>query len=160
MSTDAASGSPPVYDPVPREEQLLRLNFSPEHIQNGEVIPNAIAVEDLKKRGYSLDREHLVKIETIQKRSDSQSAKNPKDREESYISRFGCESVCLEVDDEGAPAFKVEASPREDNNAHAHILSAISRGPGTLRKLRGQLVPHLNRELIRFRDYAARSVKS
>lgn len=160
MSMDAAGGSPPVLDPVPHEEQLLRLNFSPEHIQNGEVIPNAIAVEDLKKRGYSIDREHISSLEVIQQRAEAQSAKQPTNREESFLSRFECGPVCGEVDDEGTPAFKVEASPQPDNDAHAHILSAISRGNGTLRKLRGKLVPHLNRELLRLHEYVARSAES
>ncbi|CAO4137859.1 hypothetical protein DHODJN_00020 [Methylorubrum extorquens] len=65
-----------------------------------------------------------------------------------------CGPVCEEVDTEGAPAFKVEASPRDDNKAHAHILSAIQRGDGTLRKLRNLLLPHLNRQLMELREYA------
>ncbi|MBW4976587.1 hypothetical protein KZZ08_23585, partial [Roseovarius mucosus] len=86
-------------DPIPHEEQLLRLNFSSEHVQNGVVIPNAIAVEDLKRRGYSLDREYLADIQTIQKRAETQSIKQPEGREEPYLSRFGCGPVCREVDD-------------------------------------------------------------
>ena len=65
-----------------------------------------------------------------------------------------CGPVCKEVDNEGAPAFKVEASPRDDNKAHAHILSAIQRGNGTLHKLRNLLLPHLNRQLMELREYA------
>lgn len=160
MTTVAAAGSPPILDRVPIDEQLLRLNFSTDHVQDGVVIPNAIAVEDLKKRGYSLDREHLADIDTIRGRAQGQSDRQPVGRETPYLSCFGCGPVCQETDADGVAAFKVEASPREDNKAHAHILSAIDRGAGTLRKLRSLLVPHLNRNLMRLQDYTPPGVKT
>lgn len=149
----AAGSSPTALDRVPHEEVLLRLNFSTEHVQDGEVIPAAIAIEDLKRRGYSLDRELMVEIETIRQRASAQSASRPVGREAPYLSRFPCGPVCGEVDSEGVAAFKVEASPRVDNKAHAHILSAVERGEGSIRKLRSKLVPHLNRQLMELQNY-------
>lgn len=160
MSMDAAGSPSPGLDPVSHEETLLRLNFSTDHIKDGKVVPTAIAIDDLKKRGYSLDREHMADVGAIGKRAADQSAKQPVGREAPYLSRFPCGPVCKEVDTEGTPAFKVEASPRDDNEAHAHILSAIQRGDGTLRKLRNLLLPHLNRQLMELRDYVRPSGQS
>ena len=83
----------------------------------------------------------------------TRQAKSPESRATSFLSRFQCGPVCREIGHDGEPAFKVEAVPVPRNDAHAHILSAISRGEGGLRKLRNLLLPYLQR-LIAFDEYA------
>lgn len=143
---------------IPHEEWLLRLNFNPEHIRGNEVVPSAISLTDLKVRGYSVDREHLVDIKLVTDRAQEQAANRPEDRKESFLSRFECGPVCGEVDANGKVAFCVQASPvlatanRPANPAHAHIKSAIPRGDAGLRKIRMLLIPHLQR-FIALSDY-------
>ncbi|MBD1995096.1 hypothetical protein H6G00_00440 [Leptolyngbya sp. FACHB-541] len=128
--------------PLDDNEWLLRLHFSPEHIQDGEFVPTAISLSDLKERGYSLDREAFVERHLIVDRAEAQSMRLPEKRKESYLSRFECGPVrCLKH--EGETAFEVKESPRHDNPAHAHILSAQRLGDGALRKLRNYLLPYL-----------------
>jgi hypothetical protein len=127
----------------PNQESLLRLIFDPEHIVNNEVIPAAIPLDDLKIRGYSVDREILVDINHIKSRAITQQTNKPSDRLLSYLSKFLCGDVRNELDENNEIMFIVEASPRSDNEAYAHILSAKKRGDGTLRKLRFSLVKHL-----------------
>jgi hypothetical protein len=139
--------------PLPQDDEwLLRLNFSPEHINNGKIIPAAISLKDLKERGFSVDRERLVNPSTLAERVQSQSGKKPQDRIDPYISRFQCGAVRL-IEDEGKPAFKVEASPSKDNHAHAHIMSSQALGESGLRKLRNLLLPELQKNLIALDEY-------
>ncbi|MCJ2121028.1 hypothetical protein [Methylobacterium sp. J-077] len=143
---------------VPHEEWLLRLNFNPEHIDNGKVVASAISLTDLKSRGYSVDRERHIDITIIADRARDQAANKPEKRQAPFLSKFECGPVCGEVDTEGKAAFLVEASPVAEtetlraNPAHAHIKSAIHRGDAGLRQLRILLLPHLQR-LIALEDY-------
>lgn len=137
--------------PLDDNEWLLRLHFSPEHILNGEVVPAAISLSDLRERGYSLDREAFVEQRLIVDRASAQRMRSPAKRKEPYLSRFECGPVrCLQ--DEGQIAFEVKESPTCDNPAHAHILSAQTLGDGALRKLRNHLLPYLNPP-VRLDDY-------
>ena len=128
--------------PLSDDEWLLRLYFSPEHIHNGEVVPTAISLSDLRERGFSLDRESIVNTEIIVTRAENQSVKKPENRAEPFLSRFECCPV-RKLKHEDKPAFEVKESPMDENHAHAHILSAQKLGDGSLRKLRNQLIPHL-----------------
>ncbi|GJD90746.1 hypothetical protein BHAOGJBA_4288 [Methylobacterium hispanicum] len=151
MSVAEARDAPEPVAAVPHEEWLLRLNFNPEHIHGNEVVPSAVSLTDLKSRGYSVDREHLVDIRIVADRAKSHAANRPDDRKVSYLSRFECGPVCGETDAEGKVAFRIEASPviateaQPANPAHAHIKSAIPRGEAGLRKIRMLLIPHLQR---------------
>lgn len=137
---------------VDETEWLLRLNFSPEHIKDGEVVPAAISLSDLKSRGFSIDREHLLDAGAMRARVEAQQVKAPESRAQSFLSRFECGPVRLESGGDGHAAFVVDASPLDDNKAHAHILSAVQRGEGALRRLRLRLVSHLQR-LISLDEY-------
>lgn len=158
MSVAEAREVPEPFQSVPHEEWLLRLNFNPEHIYNGEVVPSAVSLTDLKSRGYSVDRERLVDIELVAARARDQATNKPELRQAPFLSKFECGSVCSEVDADGKSAFLVEASPvaeteaRKANPAHAHIKSAIQRGEAALRKIRMLLLPHLQ-SLIALEDY-------
>ncbi|MCJ2067945.1 hypothetical protein MKK75_03830 [Methylobacterium sp. J-030] len=143
---------------VPHEEWLLRLNFNPEHIDNGKVVASAVSLTDLKTRGYSIDRERLIDVTIIAQRARDQAANKPEKRQAPFLSKFECGPVRGEVDTDGRAAFLVEASPvagnetQRANPAHAHVKSAIHRGDAGLRQLRILLLPHLQR-LIALGDY-------
>ncbi|MCJ2059822.1 hypothetical protein MKL09_25240 [Methylobacterium sp. J-048] len=160
MSVAVARETPEPDTTVPHEEWLLRLTYHPEHFENGEIRPSAVNLEDLSSRGYSVDREHLVAPATITERARDQTAKNPKDRQSSFMSRFECGPVCNEVDTAGQTAFLVEASPVEAteeceaNPAHAHIKSAVHRGKAGLRQIRLLLLRHLQ-NLVTLDEYMA-----
>jgi hypothetical protein len=150
VSADAGNEADQVRD----DEFLLRLNYSPEHIKDGEILPAAVALEDLKDRGFSVDREELVRIEIIIERAAGQQERSPAAREEAHLSRFQTGPVRSEVDHEQKPAFSVVASAIPGNAAHAHIVSAIPRGEGARRRLRSILLKHLN-NLIALNTYAS-----
>lgn len=158
--TSAGTGELPETDAgVPPHEWLLRLNFNPEHVVNGEVIPTAVSLSDLRSRGYSIDREVMLDLAVIVGRATVQAEKKPEERKEPFLSRFECGPVRLEVAiPEAHPAFLVEASPVEGsdtqpaNPAHAHIKSAIARPDSGLRRLRSLLLPHLQR-LVALDEY-------
>lgn len=160
MSVAVARETPEPDTPVPYEEWLLRLTYHPEHFENGEIRPSAVNLEDLSSRGYSVDREHLVKPTTITERARDQTAKKPEDRRSSFMSRFECGPVCNEVDTAGRKAFLVEASPIaaaeecEANPAHAHIKSAVTRGKAGLRQIRLLLLRHLQ-SVVTLDEYMA-----
>jgi hypothetical protein len=128
--------------PVTGDEWLLRLHFSPEHLLNGELVPTAISISDLKERGFSVDREQIVDADQIVARALAQQQRVPEKRETSYLSRFECIAV-QRIQYENDIAFVIIASPTDDNPAHAHILSAQKLGNGGLRKLRNQLLHEL-----------------
>lgn len=76
----SAAGAPEALEPnvaIPHEEWLLRLNFNPEHIVDGAVIPSAVSLTDLKSRGYSVDREKLVDLTVVSERASTFSEKKP-----------------------------------------------------------------------------------
>jgi hypothetical protein len=146
---------PPVADQVPPvadDEWLLRLHFSPLHFNDGQLVASAISLSDLKDRGFSVDRESIVDIQTIQSRAQSQSDKNPEQRETPYLSRFNCAPVRqLKFDDKDA--FHVVECPIDNNPGHAHILSAQTLKKGSLRKLRLLLLEQLQQELSTLDQY-------
>ena len=56
------------YSPgvVKDEEELLRIIFYPEHIVDNIVQPRAIALDDLRSRGFSVDRRPYVQQDILQ----------------------------------------------------------------------------------------------
>lgn len=146
---ESFSSVPPLTD----DEWLLRLHFSTEHIQDGDVIPAAISLEDLSTRGFSVDREAIVNTDTLVARACIQSNNKPEQRVQPFLSRCNCGAV-RSITYEDKQAFKVEESPQPDNRAHAHILSAQPLGKGSLRKLRSLLLVHLQ-ELVPLDQYVA-----
>lgn len=136
------------------QHALLRLNFAPQHIIDGKVIPSAISTEDLKVRGYSLDSELLVSLSTLTERAETQSAKKPEERVSPHISRFFCHDakhLKLEISDE-FPAFSIFHSPVKEstesevkqNDAHVSLLCTDNtKGPSYYKKAKSLLLPVL-----------------
>jgi hypothetical protein len=132
--------APPLVD---GDEWLLRLHFSPEHYLDGKLTPSAISLADLGGRGFSIDREHLVDVAIITRRAVDQNLRNPEQREKPYLSRFKCAPI-RQLKYENKTAFIVEASPTEENLAHAHIVSEDrTLKKGELRQLRNLLLEEL-----------------
>ncbi|WP_148053965.1 hypothetical protein [Pseudomonas fluorescens] len=139
---------------------LLRLNFAPQHVVDGKIIPAAISTDDLQHRGYSLDSEVLVSIQTLIERAQSQAAKKPEDRKSPHISRFLCGDAMSLVHDE-APAFKIFHSPTDENieqnikanPAHVSLLCIEnSKTPSYYKKAKQILLPILQ-NLVPLDDY-------
>lgn len=130
---------------------LLRLNFAPQHIVDGKVLPTAISTDDLKSRGYSLDAEHLIIVETLIERAETQSGKNPEARVAPFISRFQyCDASSIQMDE--SPAFRIFHSPVlvdpekqiKANPAHVSLLcKETGKGTPYYRKARILLLPLL-----------------
>ena len=139
------------YSPgvVADTEGLLRLWFSPEHINNGEVQESAISTADLLDRGFSVDRIEYCDTNIIRKRSLTQRQKKPDDRISDFIAHFKCRAVRMIFDDRGDRAFvvidEINENERPINCAHAAIYSAERCGRATIKQLRKKLLPCINR---------------
>lgn len=130
---------------------LLRLNFAPQHIADGKVLPSAINLQDLETRGFSLDAEPLVQVATLVERAASQSASKPEERKSPFLSRFQYIEV-REIELNDAKAFDIFHSPvAEDaandvraNFAHVSLLcTKAAVGKSQYRKARLLLLPYL-----------------
>jgi len=133
------------YSPgiVKDKEDLLRTVFNPEHMRDGEVIETAIPLEDLKSRGFSVDRKQYAQKNILQQRIEYQMGRLPEKRQSGLIVRLQCGAVRNLHDENGERAFIVIDTALKENIAHASICSATDRGRGALRKLRSLLLPYL-----------------
>lgn len=148
------------------QHALLRLNFAPQHIVDGKVIPSAISTEDLKVRGFSLDSEPLVAQSTLVERAEIQSAKKPEERVSPHISRFICNDaryLKLNEADESW-AFNIYYSPVgagdgeevKANDAHVSLKCVDgTKGPSYYKKARNLLLPVLQ-NLLTLDNYIER----
>lgn len=135
------------------DESLLRLTFAPEHFVDGRFQQGAVALEDLKKRGVSVDRTALTTKCVVLRRVNEQSSRKPGDRELPVFSLLRCGDVRSESDENGVPCFKVEASPTDENPGHASIFSTDrTLGKGALRKLRDKLLAQMADTLVPLDD--------
>lgn len=143
-------------DPVNDGEILLRTDFSPIHIQDGQLLAAAISSTDLKERGFSVDREHMVELATIDSRASEQMQKAPEDRQEAWIAPFQCGPVRADIyEGDNQQAFRIEHDPVDGNKAHAAIYSYTSRKNSHIKGLKALLLPHLNRGLRTLERYRA-----
>lgn len=143
-------------EPVGDGEILLRTDFSPIHIRDGLLIAAAISREDLAKRGFSVDREHLADPTMIDARAAEQMEKAPDHRQEAWIASFECGAVRAETyEGDNEIAFRIEHEPVKGNDAHAAIYSYIPRSKSHIKGLKAVLLPHLNRRLQTLELYRA-----
>lgn len=132
------------FGAVKDEEYLLRVVYAPEHIKEGLVIEASISLDDLKSKGFSLDREMYVDNALMQQRISIQTERNPDMRQSSSISKFRCSDAREILDQANERAFIVIDDAIVENKAHASLYSAKEGlGKGTLRKLRSLLLPLL-----------------
>lgn len=132
---------------VQDEEILYRVTLHPEHVdENGKVLPAAIASDDLKSRGFSVERKDYCNIENITKLIDRQIKNSPDKRDFAEIAYFGCGVVrqFYFPDDNNIRSFVVIDQALSNNNAHASIYSALSSTKKSdIKKIKQQLLPLL-----------------
>ncbi len=132
--------SPGVVRP---DEILLRLGFHPEQTEDGKILPSAISTEDLKHRGFSVDRKQFVSLGVLKERALKQMSRKETERKTALISSFSCREVRNLTDKNGRRALIVIDTALPDNPAHACIYSAYEKGPGGLKGIRRLLLPLL-----------------
>lgn len=132
------------------EEFIIRMTFSPESYKDGEFLPTAVSLQDLRDRGFSVDRESLTIKSAVLSRIDIQRQKKPDDRQFPLFSKLHSGAVRAEVDDAQQRMFVIEASPVEGNPGHAVIKSAREKGDSALRKMRSRLIKHLAQGIVAF----------
>lgn len=134
------------------DEKLIRLTFAPEHHDGEEFLNGAVSLDDLRDRGFSVDRQSVTTIETVSQRISDQTERNPEKRQDVLFSELECRAIRNEIDEtSGKPLFSVNATPVPENDGHASIKSAQPLGNGGLRKIRTRLIAHMN-QLVRLED--------
>jgi hypothetical protein len=130
------------YSPgvVQDEEELLRIIFYPEHIVDNIVQPSAIALDDLRSGGFSVDRRQYAQQDIMQQNIANLRNRQQEARQVDYIARLQCRSVRNIQDRNAERAFIVIDTAYEINIAHASIYSAKPRTDAHLRRLRNQLL--------------------
>lgn len=134
-------------NPVADNEILIRITYTPEHHDGSRFLNGAVSLEDLKSRGFSVDRPSITTRHSVIRRVAAQSQRNPGERQRVLFSELFCRSIRSELDENGEQVFLVNATPdpARGNLGHASILSRKQLGAGGLRKIRVTLLNHLNR---------------
>lgn len=139
--------APPLSD----DESLVRAFFCPEQHNGTEFLPNAVSLDDLKDRGFSVDRPPYTPVSVLAHRLTNQKAKKPTEREFPKFSELFYRKLMDDKDGKGNSFFDVQISPvakteqEPANPGHASVFSADkSLGRGELRKVRSALIDHLN----------------
>ncbi|MFG0767152.1 hypothetical protein ACF8Q9_09830 [Pseudomonas sp. TYF_15] len=137
--------------PLSDDESLVRAFFCPEQHDGQEFLASVVSLADLKDRGFSVDRPILTPLSVLEHRVDAQRANKPDVREFAKFSQLFCAKLREDRDPSGQDYFEVQASPVNEsdhepaNPGHASIYSADrSLGRGGLRKVRTELIKHLN----------------
>jgi hypothetical protein len=141
--------------PVKSEEDLLRLGYHPEHIDQGKIVYTAISSQDLTDRGYSVDRKDYHSKELIENRAKIQMEKCPDKRQTAFISTFSCSSVrniSYTVDNGHQRGFIVLDTADPENQAHASIY-ATTKTKSILIKVRIELAELLNENVVKLDDF-------
>jgi hypothetical protein len=132
------------YSPgiVGEEEQLLRILFHPEHINDqNEIASSAVSTDDLRVRGLSVYRKLHASKDMISDNisNQQQKANMSNQRNSASLAVLVCSDVRSFVfNDERS--FIVIDDALEDNISHASIYSAYPRKKSELRKIRIQLI--------------------
>lgn len=137
--------------PLSDDESLVRAFFCPEQHDGQVFLATAVSLDDLKDRGFSVDRPTLTPLSVLTHRVDNQRAKNPEKREFPKYSQLYYSKLKEDRNAEGQHYFEIQPSPvlesvdMPGNPGHASIYSADKNlGPGGLRKVRTALIEHLN----------------
>lgn len=138
-------------------ERVVRTTYSPEHFDGVDFSNTAISLDDLSRRGVSVDREGVTLLSALDRRIDAQVARNPEARHRVVYSSLLVGAVRAILDDEKSQALEVKADPiEEENEGHALILTAKPRGKAELRALRLKLIDMMKdglkpREALQFK---------
>ena len=151
MHRDERVSAAPGLSPgvVEDDEVLLREMFNPEHVVAGEVIERAVAVDDLRSRGFSVHRMKFVAQESI-KASMQERVARPRAGDawrDEGVAKLVARPV-RELRADGRQAFVVIDTAEESNHGHASIFAADPLvGRAYARKLRALLLPLLQQRM-------------
>ena len=126
-------------------EGLLRGLFNPDHVKEGEVLPTAIPLADLDKRGFSVHRLSHVNQDLLQHSIDKILSRMSGGHRRKFEGVARLETYAVRaLTIEGARAFVVIDTALPCNAGHASIYAAKpSLKPSHLRELRKLLLPLL-----------------
>lgn len=143
-----------INDSVKDDELLIRCNFNPESIDaNGNVRVNAVALSDLKVKGYSLCRDKMVIYSVFVEKINSLKHRKPKDRTKTFISKINAKSIRDEKYNSD-PAFVINASPSRNDNSHADIKAFdANKSEAELREIRSLLLPYIRANMLEAATY-------
>jgi hypothetical protein len=134
---------------VENDELLLRELFNPQHVRNGEVLPTAISLQDLRSRGFSVHRMKYVRAEFVQALMEERLSRPGRDEpwKNEGVAKLKALAVRqLRADDQ--QAFVVIDTAQQDNRGHASIYAAApGKGDAHARELRLLLLPLLQKRM-------------
>lgn len=141
MSVEDSQQTPFAPGCVSSEEILLRIIFSPDHIDiNGNLKPEAIPSQDLKERGFSVQRKLFVSKKRIYENIDHFVSRK-ESRFCKGISPIKCEVVRSIEDNQLNKVFNViDDALTENDHAHAKIMFKNSYGRSMIKSLRKKLL--------------------
>lgn len=132
--------------PVQDQEWLIRSLWNPDHIVDGVVQPAAIPIEDLKRKGFSVNRLLHVTQQLVENELAAAVARasNGKPRSAEGVALFTARRV-RSFQEKNSQAFVVIDTGLTRNPGHASIyVSDIKMGKSEARRMREKLKPLLN----------------
>lgn len=143
------------YSPgkIEDSEVLIRTMYDPEHVHQGRIIETAIPLEDLKERGFSVNRKNYIKRDDLERIVEAQVKKRPEKQEIKLTSCLKCNEIRgITSEDTKVRGFlvvdEIDCNEIPINTAHGAIYSAYRTGKGGLRKLRAMLLGLLSKDMI------------
>jgi hypothetical protein len=97
--------------PLSDDESLVRAFFCPEQHDGQVFLATAVSLDDLKDRGFSVDRPTLTPLSVLTHRVDNQRAKNPEKREFPKYSQLYYSKLKEDRNAEGQHFFEIQPSP-------------------------------------------------
>jgi hypothetical protein len=145
---DESSSAAPWISPglVADNETVLRTIFDPQHIQNGELQNAAISLEDIRSRGWSVERKRFTSLWRI-KLTHYRWRLKKSDLKRCYVIPIDVGALRTQCQFDQNHKFIVIDDALYANPAHAAVLISKKCGEGMARKARGELMkfmpPHI-----------------
>lgn len=129
-------------------ETLVRTHFHPVHFDSdGLLVASAISSDDLRSKGFSVDRWKFFNRRVVSKRIARQKANSPEQRKLAVCVPLLCRSLRKYIDSKGKRGFLVIDNAEPDNVAHAAVYSAYDRKPSEISELKIALIELLNKQV-------------
>ncbi len=139
---------------VLNEEVVLRLGFSPEHVdENGKLAASAISKQDLISRGWSVYRENYLDVDKISIDAENQASRLPNKRTTTLISTMLAARIRAFLCNKDLQAFIVIDDALPENLAHASVYCIAEKKEA--RRLRNYLRDLMAEDMRTFADYIA-----
>ena len=151
LHLDETTSAAPEISPgtVRDEEWLLREILNPDHFRNGEIMPSAIPLKDLKERGFSVHRLLYVTRELVEESISEKLMRQfaGEDRISEGVALFTALAV-RGIRDDGNRAFVVIDTAKPAHEGHASIyLSDVEVRDSLARRMRDGLRPLLENRM-------------